>query len=167
MGSRARPDQSLWDARNGRPNECTELSLAGETCARRGEGARLTIQSVTAALMTEQPRRLCPPDCSYRRNGAVRARCLARLLHRRADRIKAHDRRSRRQPRWPAIGWTSLVLWNAQNRIKAHDRRSRRQPRWPAIGWTSLVLWNAQNRSRRPQRSCSRRLMQASVCERH
>jgi hypothetical protein len=30
-----------------------------------------------------------------------------------ADRIRIHVRR---QPRWPAIGWTPLVLRNAQKR---------------------------------------------------
>jgi hypothetical protein len=34
------------------------------------------------------------------------------------------------------------------DRINTHVRRSRRQPRRPAIGWTSLVLWIAQQPSR-------------------
>jgi hypothetical protein len=42
------------------------------------------------------------------------------------------------------------------HRINTDVRRSRRQPRRPAIGWTPLVLWIAQKRSGRPQRSTSR-----------
>ena len=65
----------------------------------------------------------------------MRARCLAWLLHRRTD---------------------SHMTTGVGHRINTHVRRSWRQPRRPAIAWTSLALWIAQERSRRPERSCSR-----------
>ena len=90
---------------------------------------------LTAPLHEEGQRRRRDP---YRRNGAVRARCLAWLLHRRTDshiggtgvgdRINTHVPSSRRQPRWPAIGWTPLVLWNTQKRLSGPVHRRRWMP---------------------------------------
>jgi len=86
----------------------------------------------------------------FRRNGAVRARCLAWLLQRRTD---SHT--------WRAE-WTG-----GPSADQRSGPSSRRQPR-PAIGWTPLVVWIAKKRSRRPQRSISwtANRKRASVCQR-
>jgi len=101
----------------------------------------------TAAVCAEQPRDRRGP---YRRNGAECARCRAWLVHRRTD--------SHAQQGDEGVG----ALFNS------HVPTSRRQPRWLAIGWTSLVLWNAAMRSRRPQQSISRTAdrERAPVCQR-
>ena len=44
------------------------------------------------------------------------------------DRINTHVPSSRRQPRWPAIGWTPLVLWNTQKRLSGPVHRRRWMP---------------------------------------
>ena len=44
------------------------------------------------------------------------------------DRIDTHVPSSRRQPRWPAIGWTPLVLWNTQKRLSGPVHRRRWMP---------------------------------------
>ena len=72
------------------------------------------------------------------------------------DRINTHVPSSRRQPRWPAIGWTPLVLWNTQKRLErscsqtagmdahAFRRRRRRRRRPPPSSRTDRSRWTAR-----------------------
>ena len=87
----------------------------------------------------ERPHAATTSRCCNRRNGAVvlavSGGCFiaapiatSGAVTGVGDRINTHAPSSRRQPRWPAIGWTPLVLWNTQKRLSGPVHRRRWMP---------------------------------------
>ena len=113
---------SLREARRGCHHSPSPVPSIRLPKAERGR-----VVSATAKSPEQPPAR----DCDLRRNGpcvfAVSRGCF---IH--------------------APIATPGAVTGVDDRINTHLPASRRQPRSPAIGWTSLVLWIAQKRSRRP-----------------
>ena len=86
--------------------------------ARSGHGAGATAVGVTGPCVLAVPRG-CFIAAPIATPGAVTGV---------GDRINTHVPSSRRQPRWPAIGWTPLVLWNTQKRLSGAVHRRRWMP---------------------------------------